>query len=126
MDFSRDEAGHRFRATDAFRYGYQVLTGVVNLSKGCLEDPVVEYMTAMASNAKERRPFVSRQGYLGLGPQSLEPRDLICIFFGANTPFILRKDWKSRYQLVGESYIHGIMDGEFMDQHPIPEIFELC
>jgi hypothetical protein len=125
MDFGSDDAGHRFRATSVFHYGYQVLTGAANPPKECLADSIFEYVAAMSSNAKQMRPFVSSRGYLGLGPLLLEPGNLVCIFFGANVPFILRKCQDSRYQLIGETYLHGIMDGEFMEQDPTPEIFEL-
>ncbi|OCL05183.1 hypothetical protein AOQ84DRAFT_299424, partial [Glonium stellatum] len=37
--------------------------------------------------------------------------DVVCILFGADVPFILRKT-ETGYRLVGESYVHGIMYGE--------------
>lgn len=30
------------------------------------------------------------------------------------------------YELVGEAYVYGIMDGEFMDTAPVKEIFHVC
>lgn len=46
--------------------------------------------------------------------------DVICVFSGADTPHALRKHcgnsscWK--YQLIGDAYVHGWMDGSlFMD-----------
>lgn len=41
------------------------------------------------------------------------PGDQVCILFGGNTPFVLRP-CNEYYQLVGECYIHGMMDGEAM------------
>lgn len=41
----------------------------------------------------------------------MQPGDIVCVLFGAQVPFILRRK-DSRYQLVGESYVHGIMYGE--------------
>jgi hypothetical protein len=41
----------------------------------------------------------------------------VCILFGCNVPVLLRKDLFDTYQLVGESYIYGIMDGEALDIH---------
>ena len=46
-----------------------------------------------------------------------KPGDLICVFVGAQTPFLVRHVGGNgmgdqRYELVGECYVHGIMDGE--------------
>lgn len=41
----------------------------------------------------------------------------VCILFGCNVPVILRQDSQTgRYELVGESYIYGIMEGEALDE----------
>jgi hypothetical protein len=43
----------------------------------------------------------------------MKPRDTACALFGGMVPFILRDVASSeKFRLVGESYIHGIMDGE--------------
>ena len=53
------------------------------------------------------------KGYMGLGPQCVEKGDKICIIYGCGTPFLLRPITdKSDYQLVGECYVDGLMDGE--------------
>ncbi|KAH7410571.1 heterokaryon incompatibility protein-domain-containing protein [Cadophora sp. MPI-SDFR-AT-0126] len=65
-------------------------------------------------------PFVTRHGYVGLGPgygqEHTRPGDLICIFYGARVPFVLRPrpDGQTGYILVGEAFVYGIMDGEIM------------
>lgn len=61
-----------------------------------------------------RRLFISKKGYLGLGPKVLQEGDLCCILYGAKTPFILRRR-DDHYILLGASYIHGIMRGEAME-----------
>jgi Heterokaryon incompatibility protein (HET) len=66
----------------------------------------------------QRRFFRTAKGYIGLGPRSLECKDKVAILFGGSVPFVLREADSSsqRYHLIGESYIHGIMDGAIMDQ----------
>jgi hypothetical protein len=57
-----------------------------------------------------RRLFKTKQGYLGLGPRSLEERDEVVILEGGMVPLIIRKADKN-FKLVGDCYVHGIMHG---------------
>lgn len=54
---------------------------------------------------------MSSKGYIGLGPEVMEPGDLICILFGRQVPFVLRK-LDDHYIFIGESFIKNLMDGE--------------
>lgn len=59
------------------------------------------------------------KGYMGLGDLP-QPNDEIWILFGGSVPFILRpyptdSDHAGCYSLVGDCYVHGIMDGEAME-----------
>lgn len=58
-----------------------------------------------------RRFFISGNSYFGLAPPEAQIGDQVAVLFGANTPFILRQKG-SKFQMVGESYVHGLMDGE--------------
>ena len=71
-----------------------------------------------------RRPFLTQQGYMGLAPTHAKEGDLVAILFGAVQPFVLRRSGL-RYKLVGEAYVYGIMDGEFLKMNPLEEDFEL-
>jgi len=43
----------------------------------------------------------------------IKPGDQICVFYGADTPFILRPSANDGfYRFVGECYVHGLLDGE--------------
>lgn len=63
-----------------------------------------------------RRLFTTENGYMGLGPGTMEPGDVVVLIAGARTPFILRPQKEpsstAQYQFVGEAYLHGIMNGE--------------
>lgn len=74
----------------------------------------------------ERRPFRSKQGYIGLAPQHAEVGDTICVFFGSTVPHIVRPVSKDRYKLVGESYVLGVMERELMGNESSSMTFELC
>lgn len=63
------------------------------------------------NGASGNRVFAkTKDGYYVLGPKSMMPGDLICIFQGAKVPFCLRR-FGTKYLLVGECYMHGVMDG---------------
>ncbi|KAH7392687.1 heterokaryon incompatibility protein-domain-containing protein [Pyrenochaeta sp. MPI-SDFR-AT-0127] len=53
-------------------------------------------------------------GLLGVGPDTTCAGDLVVVLFGGRVPFILRQHG-NYYILLGECYIHGIMDGEAID-----------
>ncbi|CAI6092189.1 unnamed protein product, partial [Clonostachys chloroleuca] len=62
-----------------------------------------------------RRLIRTRNGYLGTGSHKPQMGDLICIFFGSAVPFILRpREDGDRFILVGDAYVHSIMNGEIL------------
>ena len=65
-----------------------------------------------------RRFFVTAEGFLGLGSESMRPGDEVFLVTGAKVPFVLRKVEGSvgddEYRLVGECYLRGFMHGEGM------------
>ncbi|KAI0148562.1 hypothetical protein GGR57DRAFT_234648 [Xylariaceae sp. FL1272] len=80
----------------------------------------LSYMAAMARMAG-RRPFKTQNGYIGLGPSDLAVGDTLAIPYGAPVPFAFRPiaegDEPNSFRLVGETYVFGIMDGEYMKVH---------
>jgi hypothetical protein len=63
--------------------------------------------------------FITKAGYIGIGPPSTQPGDQVWIFYGGQVPFMMRtaddthSDDKHRdLHLVGDAYVHGVMDGE--------------
>lgn len=78
---------------------------------------------------------LTQKEYFGRIPGISEPGDLICIFAGTRTPFVIRptsyegfpdakKIDKQTYQLVGIYYIEGIMDGELKRRDLQLEMFD--
>jgi hypothetical protein len=68
--------------------------------------------------------IVTERGYLGLGRNSTQRGDTVCVLRGGNVPFILRKKDDGYYELVGEAYVHGIMDGSFVRKSRKEELKE--
>ena len=65
------------------------------------------------------RVFVTseKDNRFGLAPQDTRPGDFLCILYGCSVPVIVREcigenGALKHYQLIGETYIYGLMDGE--------------
>lgn len=75
----------------------------------------------MRSATEGRKLFMTESGLFGLGPKSLgqDPgsKDEVWILMGARVPFILHHIEGSKYRVVGEAYVHGIMYGEGYDYY---------
>lgn len=66
--------------------------------------------------AYQRRIFFTESSsYLGLGPAILRDGDILCILFGAATPVLLRPAGPA-FRFLGECYVHGLMEGEAVEE----------
>ncbi|KAI9773498.1 MAG: hypothetical protein M1839_002080 [Geoglossum umbratile] len=59
-----------------------------------------------------RRLFRTDRNYLGIAAQSLQKGDVVWVLAGAAVPVVLRRLPSGNWKLVGEAYVHGIMNGE--------------
>jgi hypothetical protein len=93
-----------------------------------LSDATVLYTrfnSAFGPFNSNRRFCITKNGYIGMVPPGTRPGDHVCILFGADTPFVIREarepdEVLTSYELVGDCYVHGMMDGEGLDS-PGPE-----
>ena len=69
-------------------------------------------MTFMFAVVNNRCFFVTGSQYIGMAPAMAEEGDVVAVLAGAQTPFVLRPGIGGRYSLVGECYMHGVMEGE--------------
>jgi hypothetical protein len=67
---------------------------------------------ATSKMLKGRRYMVSSDGFMALGPDEAQIGDWIFIIPGSEVPLLLRSLGDAGFILVGEIYVHGIMDGE--------------
>ncbi|KAI1840931.1 hypothetical protein JX266_012867 [Neoarthrinium moseri] len=69
---------------------------------------------ALRRVTRKRRLGITSKGYLGLFPRYCKNGDLLYLVEGCHVPFLLRPagDIEGGHRLVGECYVHGIMDGE--------------
>jgi hypothetical protein len=74
-------------------------------------------MKEIATNLNGRRLFVTRHNHLGIASHETHVGDYVCVLSGAEKPFILRcrEDGDYSLQLVSAAYVHGIMNGEAVE-----------
>lgn len=65
----------------------------------------------------KRHFCVTKKGYMGLVPPDSRPGDEIVIILGVRTPMVLRSldDCNWKFTLVGECYVHDMMNGEMLN-----------
>ncbi|KAH7333365.1 heterokaryon incompatibility protein-domain-containing protein [Rhexocercosporidium sp. MPI-PUGE-AT-0058] len=59
-----------------------------------------------------RRLAVTEKGYLGMAASRARRGDLVCVLLGCSIPVLLRPVGEDTFELVGECYLDGFMDGE--------------
>ncbi len=90
------------------------------MSPDATERDYAEVYGAFDRTCKERRFMPTTNGCIGWAPDNIvgalsaqaRKGDLICIIFGCSTPLVVRHSARGQYQVVGEAYVEGIMDGQ--------------
>lgn len=79
-------------------------------------------------SATGRAFFATQKRHLGWAPKCADPGDLVCVFPGAEVPYILRSVGdQGQFRMIGECYIHGFMNGEAMSMNALAMYqFQLC
>ncbi|KAG4427692.1 hypothetical protein IFR05_016824 [Cadophora sp. M221] len=85
---------------DSLTSAEQILS--LNLYCGCVAALLLTYRVCVAN------------GFVGLVPTQAKVGDIVCVFNGGATPFIIRpsKETEGTFRLIGGCYIHGLMRGE--------------
>ena len=69
-----------------------------------------------------RRLARTEKGYLALVPAHAGVGDSIALCKGGKTPLVLKPSVAGSWELVGDAYVHGIMNGEAFDEDKCEEI----
>lgn len=75
---------------------------------------VIRLQCSEYSLSEDDRFMITEKGYIGRSAEKVEVGDFVCVLLGCDAPMVLRPA-DEYYQLIGEVYCHGIMDGEVMD-----------
>lgn len=68
-------------------------------------------LEAVERCSRNRWNFNTSQGYFGWAPPHAEEGDKVYLLLGAEVPILL-KPVEDEFTLVGECYVHGLMNGE--------------
>ncbi|KAF2237040.1 hypothetical protein EV356DRAFT_512308 [Viridothelium virens] len=65
-----------------------------------------------------RRLASTEDGFMGIVPDASKTGDTVCVLWGGQTLYVVRAAADSRYQFLGECYMHGLMHGEALEVKP--------
>ncbi|RYP27186.1 hypothetical protein DL767_007779 [Monosporascus sp. MG133] len=112
-------------------------------------DRIVPHLTAwndlLWQCAVGRRVCLTKRSHMGMVPMGARAGDTVAFLYEAATPFVLReveggpgsrghdhpptsltKATSGLYELIGECYVHGVMDGEALRGLRYSETFRIC
>jgi hypothetical protein len=124
-----NDIGLRTRAPPAAFEGWKLVSkGSVVLTESAnngMSD--LNYYQMAMGNLHGRRLVQTRKGFVGLAPVDVQLGDVVCLLVGTGSPFVLRPmTGQSAYQIVGEAYFYGIMDGEMVSTETVYQSFDIC
>jgi len=85
----------------------------MRLSRLSLSQDALSFIACL-QRQQGKKPFLTKNGFIGIGQGDVRVGDFICVARGLDVPFILRPLGKGaqKYHFKGEAYCDGIMDGE--------------
>lgn len=82
------------------------------------------YVTHLLATCKGRAFFTTKEGFIGIGPRTMKAGDGVYVVLGCDVPLIFRDRLDSKYEVIGDSYVHGLMCGEAL-LGPLPDGYSL-
>ncbi|CEF73703.1 hypothetical protein FGSG_01556 [Fusarium graminearum PH-1] len=58
---------------------------------------------------------VTSRGWFVVGPDVMEAGDVVVVLYGGKLPFLIRRKGPGTWMLIGECYVHGMMNGEVFE-----------
>lgn len=65
--------------------------------------------------AFHRALFRTGRGFVGISSRHVRVGDAVALFRGGKMPLVIRETEGGTWHVVGDSYVHGIMNGEEFD-----------
>lgn len=118
--FTRDFARHATTLAMIFENRNQPLGDRYTQQQ---QDHALIYYSEIRSVCYNRSLVITEKGFYGLAPLLTRPGDITCVFIGVDVPFMLRPHTGGQLRLLGESYVHGIMEGQVKSMVEQKELF---
>ncbi|KAF5005238.1 hypothetical protein FDECE_8296 [Fusarium decemcellulare] len=77
----------------------------------------------LGTHNRNRTLFKTSKGMLGLGHVGIETGDIVTLIWGVCSPIILRQRPGGGFYFLGDAYVDGIMQGEYLENGPVEEEF---
>jgi hypothetical protein len=90
------------------------------------EDLDSKFFAAVIDTSKSQSFFLLQNGFMGLGPKTIEDQDIVCIPLGGEVPFVIRDKGDGYHEFIGECYLHSAMNGEFFEGVRPDDYGNLC
>ncbi|KAF2489317.1 HET-domain-containing protein [Lophium mytilinum] len=84
------------------------------------DPPKVQATQLLVETFASRCLFITLTGFIGIGPKHAAPGDLVCLLYGGDVFYIIRK-YFGQHQFVGDAYVHNAMNGELLHANPDQE-----
>jgi hypothetical protein len=118
--------------TDVVRHAVCLATMLENGGQGLKktythddENDALVYFSEVKAVCINRTLVVTDRGFSGLAPLLTRQGDVACVIIGVDVPFILRPYGEAGvFKLLGESYVHGAMEGQVKEMVERKEVFE--
>ncbi|RDI80103.1 hypothetical protein Vi05172_g9937 [Venturia inaequalis] len=119
--FCRALAGGEFRDIHPDREDYptwknsrQTVSEILRTNGGFDKSHDPSFLNGVDHYGHGRYFFTTEDGKMGWAPKTAKADDIVCVILGCEASLILREIDEARYQVVGECYMDGIMDGELV------------
>jgi hypothetical protein len=83
------------------------------------------FLLQLISLHKGRVVFATMDGFAGVAPDTVREGDVVAILRGQPTPVILRQFEIGKVKLIGDAYVDGVVDGEFVPKERVWKRFVL-
>ncbi|CAN9446056.1 unnamed protein product [Alternaria alternata] len=98
--------------------------------KGIKPKVLLHHLRLAVLSLEQRALITTESGRLGLAPAAVRQGDVVAILFGCSFPLVLRPCFDDMYQVIGECYVHELMDGRMFSQERDGQVpqreFVLC
>jgi hypothetical protein len=100
--------------SNSFPYWAKAMAGLKLKDFKAFQDNGMDFMESFTKFCNNRRFFRTEKGRLGWGPDQMREGDVVCVVSGGAVPLVLRGLGEREFEVIGDAYVHGIMDGEVM------------